>query len=132
MASLANQVQRTTNWTEFTKAILLRFGPTDYEDPSEALTRLKQTFSVTEYQEIFEKLSHQIDGLPETFLIRYFIAGLRDEIRLDVKIKQPRTLAGAIVVMQQPIPNISAGILGPPPKANQTANATTPIQWLTN
>ena len=36
-------------WTEFTKAILLHFGPTDYEDPSEALTRLKQTSSVTKY-----------------------------------------------------------------------------------
>ncbi|KAK9177553.1 hypothetical protein WN944_029576 [Citrus x changshan-huyou] len=126
-------------WTEFTKAILLHFGPTDYEDPSEALTRLKQTSSVTEYQEVFEKLSHQIDGLPETFLIGCFIAGLHDEIRLDVKIKQPRTLADAIgvarlieernslhrctehfsqpspvSVMQQPILNSSAGILGPP------------------
>ncbi|KAL5845199.1 hypothetical protein ACOSQ4_011157 [Xanthoceras sorbifolium] len=45
-------------WREFTKALLLCFGPTDYEDPSEALTRLKQTTTVTAYQEAFEKLSH--------------------------------------------------------------------------
>lgn len=56
-------------WTEFTKAILLRFGPTDYEDPSKALTHLKQTSTVAEYQDVFEKLSHQVDGLPETFLV---------------------------------------------------------------
>ena len=31
------------NWEVFTKAVLLRFGPTDYEDPSEALSCLKQT-----------------------------------------------------------------------------------------
>lgn len=31
-------------WEELTKAIQQRFGPTDYEDPSEALTRLKHNF----------------------------------------------------------------------------------------
>ena len=81
----------------------------------------------------------------------------RSSFRLDVKIKQPHTLADAIGVarlieernslhrctehfsqpslvsmIQQPIPNSSTGILGPPPKANQTANATTLIQRLTN
>lgn len=85
-------------WVEFTKALLLCFGPTDYEDPSEALTRLRQTTTVTAYQEAFEKLSHQVDGLPESFLVGCFVAGLRDEIRLDVKIKQPRTLVDAIGV----------------------------------
>ncbi|KAL5784015.1 hypothetical protein ACOSQ2_006407 [Xanthoceras sorbifolium] len=44
------------SWTEFTMALLLLFGPTDYEDPFEALTRLKQTSTVTIYQEAFEKL----------------------------------------------------------------------------
>ena len=45
-------------WTEFTKAILVHFGPTDYEDSSETLTRLKKISSVATYQEVFEKLSH--------------------------------------------------------------------------
>ena len=44
-------------WEEFTKSILLRFSPTGYEDPSEALTRLKQTSIVTSYQEAFKKLT---------------------------------------------------------------------------
>ncbi|KAL6322876.1 hypothetical protein AAG906_020919 [Vitis piasezkii] len=76
-------------WDEFTKAVQLRFGPTDYEDPSEALTRLKQTTTVAAYQEAFEKLSHRVDGLPENFLIGCFIAGLQDEIRIDVKLNNP-------------------------------------------
>jgi hypothetical protein len=59
---------------------------------------LKQTSTVAVYQEAFERLSHRVDGLPETFLIGCFIAGLRDEIRLDVKIKQPKTLADTIGV----------------------------------
>lgn len=36
-------------WVEFTKAVHLRPGPTDYEDPSEALTRLKQISTVAAY-----------------------------------------------------------------------------------
>jgi hypothetical protein len=45
---------------------------------------LKQTSTVAVYQEAFERLSHKVDGLPETFLIGCFIVGLWDEIRLDV------------------------------------------------
>jgi hypothetical protein len=85
-------------WSEFVQAILLRFGPTEYEDPSESLTRLRQTTTVAAYQEAFERLSHQVDGLPEGFLIGCFVAGLRDDIHIDVKIKQPHTLADAIGV----------------------------------
>ncbi|KAL5769701.1 hypothetical protein ACOSP7_013855 [Xanthoceras sorbifolium] len=85
-------------WNEFTKAVLQRFGPTDYEDPSEALTRLKQITSVEVYQTEFEKLSQQVNDLPENYLIACFVAGLRDEIRLDVKVKKPRTLSDAIGV----------------------------------
>jgi len=77
------------------------------------------------------------------FLIRCFIAGLQDEIRLDVKIKQPHTLADTIGMARlieernqlkkrgplpiQSIPNLvptsviaktspnpMAGVLGPP------------------
>ncbi|KAL5818353.1 hypothetical protein ACOSQ3_022241 [Xanthoceras sorbifolium] len=85
-------------WEEFTKALLLRFGPTEYENPSEALTRLKQTSTVIAYQEAFEKLSHRVDGLPKNFLIGCFVAGLKDEIRLDVKVKKPSTLSDTIGV----------------------------------
>ena len=84
------------NWSELTKALLLRFCSTDYDDSSEALTRLKQTSTVATYQETFEMLSHRVDGLPENYLIGCFIAGLRDDIRLDVKLKKPRTLADTI------------------------------------
>ena len=52
------------------------------------------------YQKAFERLSHQVDGPPKKILIGYFIAGLRDEIRLDVKIKQPYTLANTIGVVR--------------------------------
>ncbi|XP_060673303.1 uncharacterized protein LOC132803788 [Ziziphus jujuba] len=135
------------SWKEFTKAILLRFGPTEFEDPSESLTRLQQTTTVEAYQENFEKLSHRIDGLPESFLIGCFIAGLRDDIRLDAKIKHPPTLTEAIGVahlieernlLQRKLPqfhrsptpstrtqeNSTEGLLGPPPSQKSTSNIT--------
>jgi hypothetical protein len=86
------------NWSEFTKVMLHRFGPIDYEDPSEAFTRLKQTTTVNIYQTKFEKLSQHIDDLPENYFVGFFITGLRDKIQLDVKVKQPRTLLDAIRV----------------------------------
>ncbi|CAH9146476.1 unnamed protein product [Cuscuta epithymum] len=123
-------------WDEFVRAIRLRFGPTEFADPSEALSRLKQSTTVAAYQEAFEQLSHQIDDLPESFLIGSFLGGLRDEIRLDVKTLKPRTLDAAFGLARlveeksqvacrgsfstrttPPKQPITAGILGPPPVA---------------
>ncbi|KAL5789286.1 hypothetical protein ACOSQ2_004174 [Xanthoceras sorbifolium] len=79
-------------WDEFNQAVLQRFGPTDFQNPFKALTRLKQATTVTTYQETFKKLSYRVDDLSEKFLEGCFIVGFRDEIRLDVKIKQSSTL----------------------------------------
>ena len=54
-------------------------------------TRLKQNTTVASYKEAFERLSHQVDGLLENFVIGCFTTGLRDDIRFDVKVKQPYT-----------------------------------------
>lgn len=97
------------------------------------------------YPEAFERLSHRIDGLPKNFLIDCFVAGLRDDIRFDVKIKQPRTFSDTIgvarlieernqlqwkpsqpihsqstLITQRPLPNLTASVLEPPP--NQGLN----------
>ena len=136
-------------WSKFVKAILLHFGPIEYEDPSESLTRLRQTTTMVTYQEAFERLSHQVNSLSEGFLIRCFVASLRDDIRIDVKIKQPHTLADAIGVAQlleehnllhkkaslptrslhtmltSRVPtNSAAGVLGPPPSQRATPSPT--------
>ena len=84
------------SWVEFSKAVHSRFGATDFEDPSEALSRLKQLTTVVSYQQDFERLSQRVDGLPESFLVGCFIGGLKDEIRLEVKLKNPRSLSDAI------------------------------------
>ena len=43
-------------------------------------------------------MSHKVDHLPENFLVGNFIAGLKDEVRLDVRVKEPKNLSEAISV----------------------------------
>nr|GEV84299.1 peroxidase 64 [Tanacetum cinerariifolium] len=123
------KVQGSVTRAEFTKALLVRFGPTDYEDPSEALHWLKQSTTMVIYQETFERLSNWVEGLSESFLVGYFIGGLKDEIRLKVKLKKPRRLVEAMGMTRlvekknnlarkpfTPNRNVSnPGILGPIP-----------------
>lgn len=85
-------------WSKIVKVVLLHFGPIQYEDPLESLTHLRQTTNMVAYQEAFERLSHQVDSLLEIFLIGCFVIGLRDDIRIDVKIKHPYILENAIGV----------------------------------
>lgn len=40
------------------RALLLSFGPTAYEDPMDALTRLKQTTLIAAYKAQFEVMSN--------------------------------------------------------------------------
>lgn len=129
-----------------TRAVLKRFGPTEFENPSEDLSRLRQTTDLTSYQIEFENLSNQVDDLPYHFLVGCFISGLKDEIRLEVKIKQPRILADAIGVARLVEEKINIqkkqlsstkanwgnkstsnqGLLGPIPKSSSGALVTLP------
>lgn len=58
--------------------------------------QLRQTTKMDAYQKVFEKLSHEVDDLPENFLIGCFIVGLQDEVRLEVKIQHPTTFSDTI------------------------------------
>ncbi|VFQ65141.1 unnamed protein product [Cuscuta campestris] len=139
-------------WGELTQAVLQRFGPTDFEDPSGALSHLTQTTIVAAYTESFEQLSHRVDGLPEPFLIGCYIAGLKEEIQYDVKVKKPKNLSEAIGVARvieeknntqkrHPSSNrftpagsstrstlSSPGLLGPHPNAQSAAKPAAPSQ----
>jgi hypothetical protein len=39
------------NWHVLTQALLERFGPSSYDDPMEALSKLKQITTVDDYKE---------------------------------------------------------------------------------
>ncbi|XP_035543593.1 uncharacterized protein LOC118347680 [Juglans regia] len=81
-----------TSWDEFVKVLLLRFGPSSYDDPMEQLTRLRQVGSVEEYKAQFESLSNRLRGLSEQYKLSCFLSGLRDDIRLTVRMFNPHNL----------------------------------------
>ena len=74
------------------EALLIRFGLSAYEDPMEALTRLRQTSNVIGYKGQFKALSNRIRDLSENHKLSCFLSGLRDEIRLPIKMLNPKTL----------------------------------------
>lgn len=72
------------SWDSFVKACLVRFRPTAYDDPMEALTCLRQITTVAAYKAQFEALSNRLRGLSEQYKLSCFLSGLKDEIRLLV------------------------------------------------
>ena len=80
------------SWETFVRAIQVRFGPSSYDDPMEALTKLKQTTIVAVYKSQFEMLSNRIRNLSESHKLSCFLSGLRDKVRLVVRMQNPRTL----------------------------------------
>ncbi|KAF5463495.1 hypothetical protein F2P56_019406, partial [Juglans regia] len=88
----AAETAQFNNWDTFSSALLLRFGLTAYDDPMEALTRLKQVSTVVIYKAQFEALSNRLRGLTESHKLSCFLSGLRDEIRLPVRMFKPLSL----------------------------------------
>nr|GFC00293.1 transposon Ty3-G Gag-Pol polyprotein [Tanacetum cinerariifolium] len=108
--------------------------------------RLKQSTTVVIYQDTFERLSNRVEGLPKSFLGGCFIGGLKDEIRLEVKLKKPRRLMEAMGMARlveeknnlarkpfTPNRNVSnPGILGPAPTTRLALPVPKPIRRLSN
>ena len=60
--------------------LLQRFGPSAFDDFTGALTKLRQTGTVQEYQTEFEKLTNHTEGLYNAFYRSCFISGMKDTI----------------------------------------------------
>ncbi|XP_071689199.1 uncharacterized protein [Rutidosis leptorrhynchoides] len=74
----------------------VQFGPSSYEDPIEALTRLTQKGIVQDYQLEFQTLCCKTRELSDKVLKSCFIACLKPEIRREVKSKMPFSLSQTI------------------------------------
>lgn len=58
----------------------------------ESLTKLRQTSNVVAYKGRFEALSNKIKGLSDSHKLSCFLSGLKDEVRLPVKMLHPKNL----------------------------------------
>lgn len=84
-----------TDWDTFVRALLVSFGPNPYDDPMEALTKFRQVGSVKEYKAQFETLSNRLSGLLDAYKLSYFLSGVKDEIRIPMRMFNPSNLTTA-------------------------------------
>ena len=84
-----------SDWESMVQALHVRFGSTTYDDPMEVLTRLRQTTTVALYKAEFEAISNRIKGLSPMHKLSCFLSGLKDEIRLPVRMLSPQSLNAA-------------------------------------
>ena len=80
------------DWESLVQAMQVRVGTTAYDDPMELLTRLRQTAMVSMYKAQFEVLSNKIKGLSPAHKLSCFLSGLKDEIRLPVRMLNPQSM----------------------------------------
>nr|KYP36924.1 hypothetical protein KK1_041913 [Cajanus cajan] len=88
----------TQDWKIFADALYKRFGSNLYTNPQEALKELKQEGTVKEYQTQFEALSTRVTGLTEQWLINFFVAGLNDYLKCQLRLAKPPTYHEAVAL----------------------------------
>jgi hypothetical protein len=84
-----NEVSTRTN---FIRAIQIKFGRGPYDDPMETLSKLKQECSLEKYKNQFDILALKVHRLPDEHKLSCFLVGLKDEIRLPVRMFNPNIL----------------------------------------
>jgi len=82
-------------WAEFVRSMQIRFGRSSYDDPMESLSKLKQEGALEDYKNQFDTLALKVRNLPEYHKLSCFLRGLRDEIRVPVRMFNPTTLVDA-------------------------------------
>jgi len=90
----ADEAGQFPTWDVFTQALLTRFGPA-YDDPMESLVKLRHSTTVAAYTAQFESLSNRLRGLSDQYRLSCFLSGLKDEIRLPLRMLAPRTMVAA-------------------------------------
>ena len=83
-------------WDVFEEELWARFGPTAAEDFDEALSKIRQTGTLREFQREFERLQNKVSGWTQKALIGTYIGGLNDNISDGIRMFQPKTLKATI------------------------------------
>ena len=78
-------------WGEYVSAMRARFGALAYEDPMAELKKLRQTGSLHDYLQSFDVLLDKAQ-LGEEKAFSCFLAGLRHEMEMMVRMFNPKTL----------------------------------------
>ena len=88
------------DWEELKSKTMLRFGTVPYEDGFGELCKLKQNGSMRDYQSRFEWLLGKAGILTDKQETTCFISGLREPLRVDVRVQNPTSMSSAIGLAQ--------------------------------
>ncbi|KAK2652405.1 hypothetical protein Ddye_012261 [Dipteronia dyeriana] len=83
-------------WEDFTKAFCREFGSHGFVDYTESLFKLRQSGSLRDYISEFQHLATCIRDLNPSFRLSYFIGGLKEELKHDVKLLRLATTQEAM------------------------------------
>ncbi|XP_026415875.1 uncharacterized protein LOC113311250 [Papaver somniferum] len=92
-------------WEDFIIDVCTRFQELGHDSVIGEFNKLDQTNTVLEYQERFEELKDLMlaknPSLPEDYFIQSFISGLKEDIRLVVRMFTPSTLQQTIFLARR-------------------------------
>ncbi|KAH9768733.1 Integrase catalytic domain-containing protein [Citrus sinensis] len=71
----------------FVEELWAHFGPTECEDFDEALSQVRQTSSLRDYQKEFERLGNRVHGWTQRALVGTFMSGLKPESSEEIRIE---------------------------------------------
>ncbi|CAN6827391.1 unnamed protein product, partial [Brassica oleracea] len=83
-------------WETFQEELWNRFGPTEGENFHEALSKIKQTGTLREYQRDFERLMNKVDNWSEKALVGSYLGSLHASIADHIRMFSPDTLKSVI------------------------------------
>lgn len=83
-------------WNDFKEEILSCYGSSEFEDHFEELSKFRQTGSVAEHYKSFIRLMAKAGNVTTEQQVSFFVEGLRDSLRVDVKAPKPKTLKAAL------------------------------------
>ncbi|GJZ31832.1 retrotransposon-related protein [Tanacetum coccineum] len=78
-----------TTWDRFVESVKNRFGPSKYEDPQGALSKLLQLGTVKGYQREFERLMNRVRDIPNSLLTSFYIFGLKLHLQQELLVSKP-------------------------------------------
>ncbi|GJX28482.1 hypothetical protein Tco_0236561 [Tanacetum coccineum] len=84
-------IGNNVTWPMYREAILQRFGLA-YDDPLAKIKKLKQTGTVQQYIDAYDRLLYRVE-LQEEQTMSFFTAGLQSDIELAVRMFKPKSLA---------------------------------------
>ncbi|KAD3068149.1 hypothetical protein E3N88_36029 [Mikania micrantha] len=88
--------QDVTYWEDLTAVMQKHFGPPEFQNPDEYLCSVKQAKTVHEYRQEFTRRSDRVNNWPHHCLLGVFLNGLKEELKVDVRIHKPRSVYKAV------------------------------------